>query len=219
VLALAAAIRLVHLGAASLWLDEIFQSYLVHAPAKTFWASLRFDAVHPPGDYLVGRAVEVFHPSDTAKKIPGVLWGVGSIAALAALMRRRGGARVGFLTAALLAVAPFHVRYSQEYRPYALGTFSPVCRSGSSTGLWNGRRSGAAPRPFSRCSPPPTRCTSPSSPSRSAPRHWREPTRGLPMRAAGPTPVRLFVSPRWPRRSLLSSTPPGGASSEGPRVA
>ena len=122
-LALAAVLRLAHLGATSLWLDEIYQSYLVHAPAKAFWAALRFDAVHPPGDYLVGRAVEIFHPTDTAKKIPGVAWGVGSIAALALLMRRRGGARVGLLTAAFLAAAPFHVRYSQEYRPYALGTF------------------------------------------------------------------------------------------------
>jgi len=123
VLALAAVLRFAHLGGTSLWLDEIYQSYLVHAPLKAFRAALRFDAVHPPADYLVGRAVEIFHPTDTAKKIPGVLWGVGSIAALALLMRRRGGARVGFLTAALLAAAPFHVRYSQEYRPYALGTF------------------------------------------------------------------------------------------------
>lgn len=123
ILALAAAVRLAHLGGASLWLDEIFQSYLVHAPAKVFWKALRFDAVHPPGDYLVGRAVEIFHPGDMAKKIPAVLWGVASIGALAALLRRRGGPRAGLWTAALLAAAPFHVRYSQEYRPYALGTF------------------------------------------------------------------------------------------------
>jgi 4-amino-4-deoxy-L-arabinose transferase-like glycosyltransferase len=128
VLAAAAVLRLAHLGATSLWLDEIYQSYLVHAPARAFWSALRFDAVHPPGDYLVGRAVEAFHPTDTAKKIPAVLWGVGSIAALALLMRRRGGPRAGLLTAVLLAAAPFHVRYSQEYRPYALGTFL-VCLS------------------------------------------------------------------------------------------
>jgi len=123
ILALAAALRIAHLGGASLWLDEIFQSYLVHAPASVFWKALRFDAVHPPGDYLIDRAIEIFRPSDTAKKIPAVFWGVGSIAALGVLLRRRGGRRVGLLTAALLAAAPFHVRYSQEYRPYALGTF------------------------------------------------------------------------------------------------
>jgi hypothetical protein len=123
ILALAAAVRFAHLGGASLWLDEIFQSYLVHAPAPVFWKALRLDAVHPPGDYLIDRAIEIFHPGDTAKKIPVVLWGVASIAALGALLRRRGGPRVGLLTAALLAAAPFHVRYSQEYRPYALGTF------------------------------------------------------------------------------------------------
>jgi len=86
ILALAAGLRIAHLGGASLWLDEIFQSYLVHAPASVFWKALRFDAVHPPGDYLIDRAIEIFRPSDTAKKIPAVFWGVGSIAA-------RSGAR------------------------------------------------------------------------------------------------------------------------------
>jgi len=123
ILALAAGARVAHLGGASLWLDEIFQSYLVHAPAPIFWKAMRLDAVHPPGDYLVGRAIEVFHPGDAAKKIPAVFWGVASIAALGVLLRRRGGPRVGLLAAGLLAAAPFHVRYSQEYRPYALGTF------------------------------------------------------------------------------------------------
>ena len=218
-LALAAAIRLVHLGAASLWLDEIFQSYLVHAPAKTFWASLRFDAVHPPGDYLVGRAVEVFHPSDTAKKIPGVLWGVGSIAALAALMRRRGGARVGFLTAALLAVGAFHVRYSQEYRPYALRTFF-ACLS-----LWLLDRALERPTLGRRAATllamlaaaytlyvavvaiaigaAALAGTDAWSPDAGRRANARSTLRLAPMAAA----------------LLASSTPPGGASSEGPRVA
>ena len=122
VLGLAAAFRLWHLGSVTLWIDEIFQSSLVYAPFRTFWAALRHDAAHPPLDYLVGRLVQAFHPTDPVRKVPDVLWGVGSIAALAELVRRRGGRRLALLTAAFLAAAPFHVRYSQEYRPYALGT-------------------------------------------------------------------------------------------------
>jgi hypothetical protein len=123
VLALAAFIRIWNLGRFSYWLDEIFQSYLIHAPRRVFWATLRLDAVHPPLDYLIDRGVECLHPSDPARKLTSAAWGTGSIAALAALLRRRGGRTIALLSAALLAGAPFHVRYSQELRPYALGTF------------------------------------------------------------------------------------------------
>jgi len=86
-----------------------------------FWKSLRFDAVHPPLDYLAVRFVERWKPADWQRKIPDVVWGVAAIASLALLLRRRAGTAAGLLAASLLALAPFHVRYSQELRPYALG--------------------------------------------------------------------------------------------------
>ncbi|HWC65867.1 MAG TPA: hypothetical protein VG777_07275, partial [Thermoanaerobaculia bacterium] len=89
-LALAALARVAFLARSSLWIDEIFESYLIHAPAKAFWAALRFDAGHPPLDYLVGRAVAWLHPADAWRRLPSVVWGVASIAALSALVRRRG---------------------------------------------------------------------------------------------------------------------------------
>ena len=117
-----------HLSSFSLWLDEILQVYWVQGTWKFFWASLRFDAVHPPLDYLVTKGLNVLQPADWVRKLPSVLWGTLSIAAAAELLRRRVGAAEGLGAAALLAFAPFHVRYSQELRPYSLGVFL-VCLS------------------------------------------------------------------------------------------
>src|SRR5206468_5787020 len=101
-------------------LDEILQGYMIQGDWKSFWGSLRFDAVHPPLDYLIARGVEVFVPANWARKLPAVFWGVGTVAFLGALVTRRVGQAAGLLTALLLALAPFHVHYSQEFRPYSL---------------------------------------------------------------------------------------------------
>lgn len=116
-----AAVRFFRLDHFSYGLDEILQSYWLHGTQDFFWKSIRFDAVHPPLDYLAGRAIENLHPSDWQRKLADVAWGTGTIAALGILIRRRVGFPAGALAALLLAFAPFHVRYSQELRPYALG--------------------------------------------------------------------------------------------------
>ncbi|MFN2632144.1 MAG: glycosyltransferase family 39 protein, partial [Thermoanaerobaculia bacterium] len=121
IVALAAAVRLFRLDAFSYGLDEILQGYWIQGSWAFFWKSLRFDAVHPPLDYLLARGVETLGPADWARKLPDVLWGCLTVAALAWLVSRRAGARAGLLAAFLLALAPFHVRYSQEFRPYSLG--------------------------------------------------------------------------------------------------
>jgi 4-amino-4-deoxy-L-arabinose transferase-like glycosyltransferase len=121
--AVALSIRLYRLDHFSFWLDEVMQSFFIHGTWKQFWASLKFDAVHPPLDYLVDRLFEVFRPGDAARRIPAVVWGTGSVLLLTALMARRAGRTAGMLAGAFLALAPFHVRYSQEFRPYSLGVF------------------------------------------------------------------------------------------------
>src|SRR5262249_60694109 len=54
-------------------------------------------------------------------KLSSVAWGLGTIAVFAAFLSRRLGETAGLVAAALLALAPFHVRFSQELRPYSLG--------------------------------------------------------------------------------------------------
>ncbi|HEX9303999.1 MAG TPA: glycosyltransferase family 39 protein, partial [Thermoanaerobaculia bacterium] len=119
----AAAVRVFRLDHFSYGLDEILQAFFIQGDWTFFWKTLKFDAIHPPLDYLIDRAVETFGPSDWARKLPAVLWGVGTIAALGALLARRAGRAAGWIAAILLAFAPFHVRYSQELRPHSLGLF------------------------------------------------------------------------------------------------
>ena len=121
ILLVACVLRCWRLNASSYWLDEILQVYFVQGTWKFFWTTLRLDAVHPPLDYLVTRLVNFSHPADWVRKLPAILWGTVTIGALAALLRRRIGEEAALAGALLLALAPFHVRYSQELRPYSLG--------------------------------------------------------------------------------------------------
>ncbi len=123
IVAAAAAIRFFRLDHFSYGLDEILQAYWLRGSAAFFWHSLRLDGFHPPLDYLIDRALESLHPSDAARKIPAVLFGCGGVAAFGVLLARRAGETAGLVGAALLAAAPFDVRFSQELRPYALGLF------------------------------------------------------------------------------------------------
>ena len=117
------AIRLTRLDHFSYGLDEILQSYWINGSWGFFWKSLTFDAFHPPLDYIVGKLLEALHPGDAARKLPAVLWGAGTIAVFGRLLARRAGEAAGLTAAALLALAPYHVRYSQELRPYSLALF------------------------------------------------------------------------------------------------
>ena len=117
----AAALRLFRLDHFSYGLDEIIQTYWIREDWQGFWRSKRMDALHPPLDYLVVKLFEYAGPADWARKLPAVLWGLGAIASFGALFFRRAGRAAGWTAATLLAFAPFHVRYSQELRPYSLG--------------------------------------------------------------------------------------------------
>ncbi len=122
--AAAAAVRLFRLDHFSYGLDEILQGFFIQGDSRFFWKTLKFDAIHPPLDYLVGRFLELSGPADWARKLPAVAWGVGTVGAIGLLITRRAGhAAAGWIAALLLAFAPFHVRYSQEFRPYSLGLF------------------------------------------------------------------------------------------------
>ncbi len=116
----ALAIRLYRLDHFSYGLDEILQAYWIHGPWNFFWRSLRLDAFHPPLDYLIGRGVEALQPADAVRKLPAVAWGTATVVAMGLLLARRAGEAAGLCTATLLALAPFHVRFSQELRPYSL---------------------------------------------------------------------------------------------------
>ena len=118
---LAAAIRLYRLDHFSYWLDEILQSIMAHGSWPFLWKKLLEDANHPPLDSIVTKVLSDSGAGNLVLKLPAVAWGTASVVVLGRLVERRVSGAAGLLSGLLLAFAPFHVRYSQELRPYALG--------------------------------------------------------------------------------------------------
>ena len=101
--------------------DEQFQLEVIQSPPGVFWQRLRRDAVHPPLDYLVDRAVLSISPSAVTNRLPDLVWGSLTAGLFGLLVRNRSGRAAGLLAAVLLALAPYHVVESRRLRPYALG--------------------------------------------------------------------------------------------------
>ena len=121
---LAALIRFAALGRQSLWDDEMFTlKVLAHSVSE--WRKVFGNEGHPPFYFLQLRLWSlVVGSSLAALRANSAAWGTASVAAFYRwLSIRRRPRSVAILGAALLAVSPFHVAYSQEMRPYALATF------------------------------------------------------------------------------------------------
>lgn len=118
-------LRFAALGSKSLWLDEAFSLWMARQPVAEMVAwSVRIDH-HPPLYYMLLRVWLMF-------------WGdeIGAARALSALLStltlpvyfiagvRLVGRRTALWATLLLVVAPFHLRYAQEARMYALLTLA-----------------------------------------------------------------------------------------------
>jgi 4-amino-4-deoxy-L-arabinose transferase-like glycosyltransferase len=119
VVLLAAVLRLFHLGAQSLWVDELL-TVLVSTPAPGYPISrfLLYN-IHGPLHALSVYLVLFISSGDAWLRLPSALAGVAAVPLIYAWLRPRFGARVALWAALLLAVNPLHVRYSQEVRNYA----------------------------------------------------------------------------------------------------
>jgi hypothetical protein len=119
---LAAALRFSTLGLQSFWYDEAFTP--VHVLHRSLWATLRA-MVHtentPPLWYLIAWAdARVLGTGEIALRLPSALAGVATVPVAWAIGRELAGRRAALLAAALVAVNPLFVWYSQEARAYAL---------------------------------------------------------------------------------------------------
>ena len=120
---LALAIRLMALDRFSYWLDEMLEVFMIRGSWREMLRSLQEQRFNPPLDYILQKAFDLLGPSDSARRILPALWGTGNVLVLGLLVGRRANRRVGLVTAVCLSFARFHVHYSQEVRPYALGMF------------------------------------------------------------------------------------------------
>jgi uncharacterized membrane protein len=137
-------VRLYRLDARDLWEDEqvtLVDSLGIHVPeevtrdesfpARTLHTGkgtvevARFSAGHDQPIYvtLVHLWTRLVRPSEWTLRLPSALLGALSVPLLALVGARLLGTAQGSWAAALLAVAPLHVSYSQEARTYAVAVF------------------------------------------------------------------------------------------------
>jgi len=118
--ALAAALRLPTLGSQSLWLDETLTGRLASGPLGELFERAASEEANPALFYLLEWAwTRVAGTGEVALRLPSALFGIALVPVAHAIGRRLGSARAALAFAALVAVHPLLVYYSQEARGYA----------------------------------------------------------------------------------------------------
>jgi len=120
ILLLAWGLRLFRLGDANVWWDEALAVWAVRKGlvGATLWTA---SDVHPPLFFwTLWGWVQAVGESEVALRLLPAACGFLTVAAVYALARLVGGRQAGALGALLIAIARFHVWWSQELRMYAL---------------------------------------------------------------------------------------------------
>lgn len=128
ILLLGLSLRLVGLGQ-SLWLDEAAQAVMSARSLEFIWFG-RVADFHPPLFYFLAHFWMQLGRSETWLRLLPVTFGVANIYAIYLLAQKLFPNQkislgtwtlgLGPLASLLLAIAPFHVYYSQEFRSYTL---------------------------------------------------------------------------------------------------
>lgn len=118
ILALAASLRLYLLGAQSLWADEMSSLVTALKPVPRLLHDIS-NEIHPPLYHLTLKAwIQVFGTTEAGIRSLSALCGVALVGLTYLIGSGLFDWRVGLLAAALSAIAPFQVYYSQEARMY-----------------------------------------------------------------------------------------------------
>jgi hypothetical protein len=123
VLVVAAILRLYNLDTPSMWLDEILVPMAASHPIEYIFDLCKNSEVHPPGFYLVIKAIMVAGTSDFALRALSAACGIASVYLAYVWIREMSGPDTAVLGAAFLAVNPLHIYDSRVVRPYALFLF------------------------------------------------------------------------------------------------
>ena len=111
---------MINLGEASFWYDETVQARTALAPSlKESMALVPLNK--PPLFYLVEYFFARFSASEWGLRLPSCLAGAASVWVFGKWVKRLlQNEFIAFTAAALLALSPLHIAFSQEARPYAL---------------------------------------------------------------------------------------------------
>lgn len=113
ILILGLTLRLVNLNQ-SLWLDEAAQAQMSSTSVSQIWFGRSGD-FHPPLFYLLSHYWMQFSRSEIWLRLLPVSFGVVSVL-LVYLINKK----IGLLATFFLAINPYHIYYSQEFRGYSL---------------------------------------------------------------------------------------------------
>ena len=114
-------LRLSHLGAKSLWLDEGATVALIRASWQHFaWVWWHGEASLQTIYFLLMRGWIHLGDSEAWLRLPSALFGIAAIPLLYFVARKFMSVEPALAAAALLAFSPSHVYYSQEARGYTL---------------------------------------------------------------------------------------------------
>jgi mannosyltransferase len=123
VVAIGAILRLLHIGAQPLWVDEATSLRFARLSLGQLWSWTDIvDPGNPPLYYSLLHGWVVLGDGEATLRILSALFGVLTIPLVYALGRTIRDHRLGIVSALLFAISPFQVWYSQEARGYALLT-------------------------------------------------------------------------------------------------
>jgi mannosyltransferase len=114
-------LRFVGLGKESIWLDEATSIIIarMNLTSVVAWAA---GDIHPPLYYLALHFWLRLGETEFAVRALSAVFGILTIVVVYALANELFGARIGLLSALLLALSPLHIWYSQEARMYVMVT-------------------------------------------------------------------------------------------------
>lgn len=121
ILGLAIILRLINLNQ-SFWLDEGAQMLMSEKSLAYQWFG-RINDFHPPLYYWLTHCWLQFGRSEWFLRLPSLFFGVATVYLIYLLGKKIFNERIGLISALFLAVAPYHLYYSQEARMYSLLTF------------------------------------------------------------------------------------------------
>ena len=119
ILALGAILRLLFLGEKSFWADEVISVYFARQDWPDFVTILSYETNMMSYHILLRFWLKLGENEFMIRSLSAIL-AVATVPVLYALGARLFGAKVGLISALLLAVNAFHIRYAQEARSYSL---------------------------------------------------------------------------------------------------
>ena len=144
-------LRFIYLGRESIWFDEALSDWFSSLPMDKLWREAPGYETHPPLFYTMLKVWKaIFGNSEAALRSFAAMAGTMTIPLVYLLGRVAGGQAkgqvMGLAAAAIFALAPIHIAYGQDARPYTFLVFFATL--GLLGALWLAANPMQAARPY-----------------------------------------------------------------------